>query len=87
MSMYFGFYIREWTKSSDKKKKPTDWIILGIAVFASAFATLMAVNDLWRERVNQYEKGKVVKEVTYKIRQVDGHVEKADSTYTFRLSK
>ena len=53
MSMYFGFYIREWTKSSDKKKKPTDWIILGIAVFASAFATLMAVNVLWRERVNQ----------------------------------
>lgn len=86
MSIYLGFYTCERAKS-DKKKKPTDLIVLGIAVFASAMSTLMAANDLWRERINQYEEGKVVKEVTYKIRKVDGNVEKADSTYTFRLRK
>lgn len=86
MSIYLGYFICERTKS-DKKRKPTDLIIVGIALCVSAMSILMAANDLWRERVNQYEKGKVVKEVTYKIRKVDGNVEKADSTYTFRLRK
>lgn len=86
MSMYLGFFICERTKS-DEKRKPTDFIIVGIALCVSAMGTLMAANDLWRERVNQYENGEVVKVVTYNIKKVDGNVEKADSTYTFKLRK
>lgn len=86
VSMCLGYYIRE-RKAKDSKKKPADLILFWIAVLDLAFLTLMAADDLWRERINQYEKGKVVKVVTYKIRKVDGNVEKADSTYTFRLRK
>lgn len=72
-----------------KKVNPTNKDIL----FASAVLAIMVlliyvwVGEIKKEYLKDYDNGKVVKEITYRTKTIDGEVVKTDSTYVYKRKK
>lgn len=72
-----------------KKVNPSKKDIL----FASAILAIMVlliyvwVGEIKKEYLKDYDNGKVVKEITYRTKTIDGEVVKTDSTYVYKRKK
>lgn len=77
-----GYSIAEKVNPSKKD------ILFSSAVLAiMVFLIYVWVGEIKKEYLKDYDNGKVVKEITYRTKTIDGEVVKTDSTYVYKRRK
>lgn len=63
------------------------WVCFIAYCVTLMFIIVVNLNQVWRDRMDKYDKGLIVKEITYKTKKINGIVTKTDSTYTYKFKK